>query len=121
MNSSTTTPTPVERPVRSTSPALGDIVLVRLDQGIRRPLVVSAVAEVELFDSELDRTAARREVRVSGTLHCEPEDHTTPAFRGTFDQLKDPARIFGRPDRHLPVAYGSALAEGDGIGQWRRR
>jgi len=83
--------------------AVGDIVLVLIDQGVRRPLLVTAVSSSG---------------RVSGTICCEPEDHTRPAFRGWAPGGDDPARISGRPDRLLPLAYGDGLAEGAQVGQW---
>lgn len=98
---------------------LGDIVLVKLDEGVRRPMMISALETVEV--GGVMAQAGRRELRVSGTIFAEPEDHSTPAFRGLSDRADDPARIIGRPDRHFPLGYGAYLAEGMGIGQWITR
>lgn len=104
---------------------VGDLVLVLVDVGIWRPLLVAQAGVVEI-QARVTPTAdptlqSRQELRVSGTLFCEPEDHTRPALRGWSAGGADPARISGRPDRLLPLAYGEALAEGSGLGQWRRR
>lgn len=65
---------------------------------------------------------ANAPVRIGGTIHCDPADHTTKAFRGYLDSQKDgSARIHGRPDRHVPLGYGEDLTEGYEIGNWQRR
>ena len=128
---STTIPTPAATAARSTRPAApprsaaplampGDLVMVRLDQEIQRPLQITSAEIVLVGRSTPSSEPPRKEWRVSGVLFCEPDDHSTPAFRslGTQD---DPARIHGRPDRHLPIAYGEYLAYGSGIGQWLPR
>lgn len=84
-------------------PRVGDTLLVTIDPGVQRPLIVSAVV---LLD------------RVSGTLFCEPDDYARPIFRGALDRRDDPARIEGRPSHLIPVAYGHRLAPGTEIGQW---
>lgn len=108
MASSTSTPTPEGRAAPSTSPAglvqIGDVVLVRVDLQQFRPLLI---AEVHPDGS------------VSGAIICNADDHTRPAFRGW--ESGDGARIHGRPDRLLPLAFGELLHEGPALGQWRRR
>lgn len=69
----------------------------------------------------LSSDAPRLEQRVSGSIFCEPDDHTTPAFRNGIGSHGDPARIHGRPERTWPVAYGEYLKEGVGIGEWQPR
>lgn len=80
---------------------VGDIVLVKVDEQVRRPLLVSA---------------AHPDGSVSGSIFCEPEDHTRPAFRGW--ESGDGARITGRPDRLLALGYGELLQPGSKLGQW---
>ena len=60
------------------------------------------------------------ELRLSGTVFCEPEDHTTPAFRLT-PSATDPMRFHGRPERLTPACYATGLREGTGIGEWTTR
>lgn len=102
---------------------VGDLVLVRIDEGIRRPLLVTAVATLDIPERSTPTVAeaSSPSFRVSGTIFCEPEDHTRPAFRGWAAGGADPARITGRPDRLLPLGYGEHLVEGVGVGQWIRR
>lgn len=124
--SASTTPTVAAPPARSTKTRrveLGEIVLVTLEEGIQRPLLVSAAGPVRIFTRVTPGAGdeGRVEFRVSGTLFCEPDDHTRPALRGWSAGGADPARIHGRPDRLLPIAFGESLAEGAGIGQWTRR
>ena len=120
MSSSTTIQIAEDTPVRSTEPRtkprIGDIVLVRLDPETVRPLIVT----VSDYYGVLSNPVCM-EWRVSGTICCEPEDHSRAAFRGGGELLKDPARIHGHPDRLLPLGYGELLREGDGIAQWRIR
>ena len=94
--------------------ALGAIVLVCLGQGIQRPMIVSGR---ELYRKD-DRSDP--ELRLNGSIFCEPEDHTTPAFRELATK-QDPARIHGHPQRTFPVAYGEWLRRGSGIGEWMTR
>lgn len=122
--SSTTTPAAAAGPARSTSgkpktPGIGDIVLVLLDPGVRRPLIITRAGLITLYDRQTPTADQKtwEEFRVSGTLCCEPEDHTSTAHR-TLGSTSDPARIHGRADRHVPVCYGEHLAPGPGIGQW---
>ncbi|MGH7418838.1 MAG: hypothetical protein ACREKB_13790 [Candidatus Rokuibacteriota bacterium] len=102
---------------------MGDLVLVLVDQGVRRPLLVTAAGMVHIHERATPTRAASGwdAFRVSGTLFCEPDDHTRPALRGWSAGGADPARIHGRPDRLLPLAYGECLAEGSEIGQWITR
>lgn len=102
-------PGPSTRPAAPPPIRLGDIVLVSLGERTTRPMTV---AGWQYLDGQL---------RLSGPIACCAEDHTTPAFRGWTGGAHDPARISGRPERSLPFGYGEDLAEGDGIGQWRRR
>lgn len=118
--SSTTTPTAAGRPIpstdRPTRPAdhpdllLGDVVMVCLDVGVWRPMTVSSIYQ-----------EAGAPLRLGGTIHCDPADHTLKAFRGYLDTQPGTARIHGRPERHAPIGYGEDLTEGVAIGCWRRR
>ena len=99
---------------------IGDTVLVRLDLEVWRPLIISWIGEAPIYDGQLSTKLLRTEYRVSGALICEPDDHTSHAFRHFFP-LGDPGRITGRPDRHTPFAYAECLAEGDGVAHWKRR
>ena len=83
---------------------VGDTVLVRIDQGISRPLIV---AEIHPDGS------------VSGALICADGDHERPALRGWEGEAG--AQIQGRPSWHAPVAYGRMLHPGSGLGQWLPR
>ena len=74
-------------------PQIGDIVLVKVDEQIRRPLLVTSVVRG----------------LVSGTIFCEPGDQSLSAFRGQ-------AEIQMRADRQF--AYGAGLPTGMHIGQW---
>ena len=112
-------PSPIKKappPRGSGRPAIGDIVLVRLDADCVRPLIVSEAGIVACGPS----SAPVEEFRINGTICCEPSDHTTPAFR-TLGSTTDPMRIHGRPERTLSVAYGEYLREGRGIGEWQTR
>lgn len=100
----------------SPRPQIGDMVLVTMGPEIRRPLLITAAGMQPIGPS----SAPAEAFRLSGTLFCEPEDHVLPAFR-LLSTASDPARIHGRPDRLLPIAYGEHLAEGTGIGQWQRQ
>jgi hypothetical protein len=86
-------------------PAIGDTVLVTLDVGTVRPLIVGAITDV----------------RVSGLLVCEPEDHNTPALRNLTTGGVNPGRFHGRPERYNPFVYAELLTLGKGIGQWHPR
>lgn len=94
-------------------------MLVLLDPGVRRPMIISAAGLVTIHARQTPTADQRswEEFRVSGTIFCEPEDHNTTAVR-TLGSLQDPARIHGRPDRYHPMVYGESLAPGTGIGQW---
>lgn len=119
MDSSTTsTPTAADMAAPSTSAApvagspskapyrvgVGDVVLVRIDVEIRRPLVVAAV---------------HPDGSVSGALICAADDHLREVFRGW--ESHDGARIVGRPQRNNPLAYGELLHAGTGLGEWLPR
>lgn len=111
---------------RSTEPPAdtGQIVLVLLEPRVSRPLLVTRVERTEVGVRNTPTTApvvTTMEWRVSGLLVCEPEDFKTAALHGDFQRSGDPARITGQPSRQFPFAYAESLAEGDGIGQWRRR
>jgi hypothetical protein len=112
MSTGTTTPPAAARPGRSTNTqrpvVVGDLLLVAIDQGgTVRPLLVTTVA------AETPNT----EQAVNGTIFCEPEDHTTPLFRGWS---RGASRVSGHPDRLLALGYGEALLPGTGLGDWRR-
>ena len=129
MNSATTTPTagplagpstkaaapsPVAKPAMGAGPAIGEIVLVKLAPNVLRPMIVSG-RELWRKDDHTDP-----ELRLSGTICCEPEDHTCPAFRQSPSGA-DPARFHGRPERIHPTAYAEGLGRGLEIGQWITR
>lgn len=127
----TTTPTaaptaaPSTEAASPTAPALpqppvklGDIVLVRLDANVLRPLIVSSVDRYTppVATGEAPKPA---QWRVSGLICCCPEDHTTPGLRGNLGRdHHDPMRIHGQPGRYQPYAFGEMLQGGRGIGQW---
>ena len=102
----------------------GDTVLVLLDAGVRRPLIVTRQGKVPLYASQSVLVVDRHEYRVSGVILCEPEDHATPVARGYLGSGQtpaDPARVHGRPDRLTPFLYAEHLAPGMGLGQWITR
>lgn len=104
---------------RQDSPVrIGDTVLVKLDEHIRRPLLVSSVHTVNVA---LPMQPVSLQWRISGTLFCEPEDHSTPAIRTLGQGSPDPARITGRPDRHQTCCYAEHLKEGMSLGEWITR
>lgn len=118
-------PAPSTRPAGSTPPvviAAGDVVLVRLDESVRRPMIVTAVVRAVIHERATPTVAeaSHEELRVSGTIFCDPEDHSTPAIRSTGTH-GDPARIHGRPDRFTPFVYGECLKPGMGIGEWIKK
>lgn len=132
MSSTSTTPTAGDTPGPSIEapppsgrlPQVGETVLVKVDLEVVRPLLVTAVTRLQQplpGAAPGDRVPVRTTVRVSGTIFCDPEDHTRPAFRGTLDTVADPAHISGRPDRLLPLGYGELLLEGRAVGQWQFR
>lgn len=129
---SSTTPTPAapagpstEQPAApqpAAPPAtLGETVLVRVDTDLFRPLLVSSVTRLNYLKPGSAASESITEWRINGTIFCEPDDYMRGVFRGMLDRAGDPARIEGRPSRVNPIAYGQHLAEGDGIGQWKRR
>lgn len=95
---------------------VSDLVLVKLDTDIIRPMLVTWVGRVRVGRPLVDQEQ-RTEVRVSGTIFCEPDDHLTSALRG-FGAPDDPARFHGRPERYHTTIYGEQLAYGTSIGQW---
>lgn len=99
---------------------VGDIVLVLIDAGERRPMLVTAASTVVVRPAH-GTTPEQSEFRLNGTIFCEPDDHSAHAFRGGIDKQGDPARLHGRPDRVHPLAYGECLAQGSKLGQWIRR
>lgn len=96
----------------------GDVVLVLLEPGIRRPLMIAKVGMVDVHDGMISTKVIGQAFRVSGTLFCEPDDHTTLLFRTKWSDNGDPARVTGRPDRLMPLCYVENLGHGLGIGQW---
>lgn len=114
--------------------APGDVVLVRLDQDIYRPLTVAWIGlmDIRYRGSQAEGIwKTREELRVSGTLHCVPGDRSAQAFRdlwvGVNPQLQlvqDPAQFHTAPDARTPcvLAEHLALAGADwAIGTWRPR
>jgi len=97
---------------------VGDTVLVKLEEGVRRPLLITRIGPVNIAPPMQPEV---HESRVSGILFCEPDDHSTIAVRTLGQGSRDPARITGRPDRHLPLCYAEDLREGMGIGEWIAR
>lgn len=126
MSTSTTTPPAAGMAGPSTSlPAaprlkVGDIALVALDATVSRPLLISAVAQVQILPTVF-APEGPREWRVSGVLFCQPEDHSTLALRGASDRAGDPARFHGRPDRLTPYVYAECLRLGTGLGEAHAR
>ena len=104
MPTSSTIPTPVATRARSTNalPGVGEIVLVSLDHGIPRPLIVTSVGS---------------RGRVSGVICGEPEDGSLSIFR---DGVQPPALISGVPSRLQPTVCAQHLPQGHGIGEWHR-
>ena len=96
----------------------GDVVLVLIEPGTRRPLLVVRQGMVEVYDGQLSTKVIGESYRVSGVLFCEPEDHAAMVFRSQWAPNGDPARVTGRPDRLLPLAYAESLGHGQGLGQW---
>lgn len=130
MSPSTTTPTaeaPRAPSIRGTlltaRVQVGDIVLVRVEEGVYRPLLVTVTGMVTVHDRATPTVEphSREVFRISGTIFCEPDDHARPLFRGWTAGGTDPARVTGRPDRLLTLAYGEYLVEGPGVGQWMTR
>lgn len=96
--------------------AIGDRVLVRLDVGTLRPMMVTNCGLIDV--SPPSSREPQLEFRVNGTIFCEPEDGSSAAVRTLGQSGTDPARLHGRPDRLLPLCYGESLKEGSEIGQW---
>lgn len=114
---------PAPEPVK-TNPTVGDIVLVRLDHEVQRPMIITYAGTYDVNQPptpQADALAPQLEYRLSGIVFCEPEDHARTLFRGWISGPIDPARIHGRPDRLAPFGYGEYLKEGTGIGQWSVR
>lgn len=109
--SGSTTLTAGAKPAPSTelpaAPLPGETVLVRLDQHVWRPLIITTVT---LMDGG--------GVTLNGMLVVEPEDYLWAAFRGA----RFAGRIHSRRiDGLVFLAYAELLAEGDAIGEWKRR
>ena len=85
------------------TPQVGDTVLLQIDAGVWRPLIVVRT------DQGL----------VSGVVLCDPGDHTAPAFRQAYARVNSPTTISGRPNRSCPVGYADLVAYGMEPGQWR--
>lgn len=96
---------------------VGDVVLVLIEPGLRRPLLVVKQGMVDVHDGQISTAIIGQSYRVSGTIFCEPEDHAALIFRMGWPG-GDPARVTGRPDRLLPFCYAEALGFGQAIGQW---
>lgn len=104
---------------RQSKVMVGDTVLVLLAEGVRRPLIISGLGIREV--GRPTDLHPQRELRVSGTLFCEPEDALQGVIRQSDLGTSDPTRFHGRPDRQQPWVYAEHLAEGGGIGQWQPR
>ncbi len=104
---------------REATITVGDIVLVRLDLAVERPMIVTRIGLETIYPRLHD--VGQTELRASGVVFCEPEDHNTPAVRGLTAVQGDPARFTGRPERYNPVIYAESLAGGPGLGQWRAK
>jgi hypothetical protein len=98
--------------------AVGDIVLVLIEPGIRRPLLVTHEGVQAVYDGQFSATIIRQDYRVSGSLFCEPEDRSALLFRARWAPNGDPARVGQPPDRLMPLSYCEHLGPGTGIGQW---
>ena len=96
----------------------GDIVLVLVEPGTHRPMLVVKQGLVDVYDGQISTKVIGQSYRVSGTLFCEPEDHASMLFRAQWVPNGDPARVTGRPDRLMPNCYAESLGWGHGIGQW---
>lgn len=109
------TPTPSTRPAAhepAAPVAVGEIVLVQMDKGVWRPMLVCHREEIVTADAVV--------VRLAGPIFCLPGDLTLPAFRGGLDRTATKATILGNPGL-VPTCVGSGLEAGDGIGHWRRK
>lgn len=113
------TPTPSTEALARSKPAgpaapvaVGEIVLVQMDKGVWRPLLVCQIDNIVTADAVV--------VRLSGPIFCLPGDLTLPAFRGGLDRTATKATILGNPGL-VPTCVGTALEAGDGIGHWRRK
>lgn len=95
---------------------ISDRVLVRLDMGVLRPMLVTACGFIDI--SPPTASTPELEFRINGTIFCEPEDRSSAAVRTLGQVGSDPARLHGAPDRLQPWCYGEMLKEGSGIGQW---
>lgn len=115
-----TTKTPVPLAVRREGVTVqeGDIVLVLIEPGVRRPMLVVTQGMVDVYDGQISTKVVAQSYRVSGTLFCEPQDHASMIFRVQWGPNGDPARVTGRPDRLMPNCYAECLGWGQGIGQW---
>lgn len=96
----------------------GDIVLVLIEPGVRRPLIVTVSGMVDVYDGQNSMKVIAQAYRASGTLFCEPQDHAAHIFRTNWVPNGDPARVSGRPDRLMSMCYAENLGMGHGIGQW---
>ena len=95
---------------------IGDRVLVRLDVGTLRPLLVTACGLIDIAPASAREP--QLEFRINGTIFCEPDDRSAAAIRTLGQTGTDPARLHGSPDRFTPFCYGESLKEGSGIGEW---
>lgn len=81
----------------------GDIVLLQIDPGVFRPLIVVTAADG----------------LISGTICCDPSDHAAGAFRKQYERHDSPTVFSGRPDRLLPLGFVECASYGPHPGQWR--
>lgn len=108
-SSSTTTRADAAMEARSTKPAgagaaqhveVGDILLVKVDEDLRRPMLV---------------TLRWADGSASGTLFCEPDDYSCPVFRGWS---RADARISMAVRSTVLLGYGVKLRPGLELGEW---
>jgi hypothetical protein len=92
--------------------AVGDTVLVQLGDSIIRPLLITCIGRYTPPNGPI-------EVRINGTLFCEPDDHNSPAFRRPGSS--DPSEITGRPTLQSPCCFAYMLREGRAPGEWTPR
>lgn len=119
MTTGTTTPQGDPGAGHSTTKSdVGEVVLVLIEPGIRRPMMVASHGVASIYDAHNSLKVVATAYRVSGTIFCEPEDHAAAIFRTQWVPAGDPARVTGRPDRLMPLCYAECLGYGHGIGQW---
>lgn len=84
---------------------LGQTVVVRLDEDLWRPMLITSGT----MDGE-------QRLRLSGSIHCQPEDRTSVGCRGWASGI---SRIVGDLGPTNLLMQGVDLLPGGGIGQWQ--